>query len=363
MTLKNRQKRFLIQITPFAIVWLAFAVVYSLLEYGLLGSLDHYPSTGNRYDFDENFLFTSISCLFVGLMQGWVEVKWLRRKFSHRPLWFKIIFKTLFYLAFIVLFLALLSLVNSLINYREGVWSLALGDLKRFFWNFAFWGLIIYIAMALFIALFFSEISQYVGDGVLYNFLMGKYHRPKKETRIFMFLDMKGSTTIAEEIGHKNYFKLLEVYYSDMTDAILDTSGDIYQYVGDEIIVSWPKQKGVEENNCILCFKKIASKIEKNKEKYLQQFGRVPEFKAGYHIGEVTTGEIGILKKDIIYTGDVLNTAARIQAQCNTYDAKALISGELLEELQKEDPIAFTRIGKLLLRGKKEAIQLYKVVF
>ncbi len=363
MPIKNRRRRFLLQIMPFAIFWLAFSVVYSLLEYGLLGSLDHYPSTGNQYNFGDNFLFTSLSSMIVGFLHGWVEVKWLRHKFKHRPLWFKIVFKTLFYLAFIILFLTVFSVINSLVNYREGVVSLALVDLKRFFWNFAFWGLIIYIAMVLFIALFFSEISQYVGDGVLYNFILGKYHRPRKEIRIFMFLDMKSSTTIAEEIGHENYFNLLDTYYSDMTDAILDTSGDIYQYVGDEIVVSWPEEKGVQNNNCLYCFEKIAIRIEQNKMRYLNRFGLVPEFKAGYHIGEVTTGEIGILKKDIIYTGDILNTAARIQAECNSHKAKVLISGELVDELKNDQGIKYNRIGKLLLRGKKKAIQLYEVIF
>lgn len=98
-------------------------------------------------------------------------------------------------------------------------------------------------------------------------------------------------------------------------------------------------------------------------EEYLKKFGLAPKFKAGYHIGEVTIGEIGIIKKDVIYTGDVLNTTARIQEECNTYDAKALISGRLLTELQKENPISFAKIGELLLRGKKEPIQLFRVVF
>lgn len=91
----------------------------------------------------------------------------------------------------------------------------------------------------------------------------------------------------------------------------------------------------------------------------MARFGLVPEFKAGFHIGEVTTGEIGIIKKDIIYTGDVLNTTARIQGRCNAYNAKALISGDLLEELQKEDPISYIQIGELTLRGKTKPISLY----
>jgi len=229
--------------------------------------------------------------------------------------------------------------------------------------SFAFWSIIIYGGLILDLSLFYLEISEYIGSGVLYNYSFGTYHKPKRETRIFMFLDMKGSTAIAERLGHEKYFNLLREYYADMTNAILETAGQIYQYVGDEIVVSWTKKEGIYQNNCIRCFEKNVRIFEANRAKYLDRFGLVPEFKAGYHIGEVTVGEIGIIKKDIIYTGDVLNTAARIQAECNTYGAKALISGTLLNELQKEDPIAFDPIGKLILRGKTAPIKLFSVIF
>jgi len=176
-----------------------------------------------------------------------------------------------------------------------------------------------------------------------------------------MFLDMKASTTIAEEIGHKKYFELIKEYYSDMTDPIIETFGEIYQYIGDEIVVSWPSKKGLYKNNCMACFDKISTVFKERKAHYLESYGVVPEFKAGFHIGEVTSGEIGIAKRDIIYSGDVLNTTARIQGKCNEYDAKVLISGELLKQLPKTSNFAPTKIGKLLLRGKKEMVQLYRI--
>jgi adenylate cyclase len=140
---------------------------------------------------------------------------------------------------------------------------------------------------------------------------------------------MKPSTTIAENIGHERYFDLLKTYYADMSNAILETSGEVYQYVGDEIVVTWKEKNGIHKNNCIQCFIKISKKNSKNKDYYIQHFGVFPEFKAGFHIGEVTAGEIGIIKKDIIYTDNIINTTARIQAECNNYDSKTLISESL----------------------------------
>jgi len=364
MVLHPRYKHYFRHTLAFGIIWLSFGLVYVFIELGLLGILEEYPSTGNKYDFKNSLLYTSIFSFLIGLGQGGIEVLWLKRalaKFSFRK---KIILKSSFYVTFVILFLITLTLITNAQRYNAGFFSPEVVDsLWKFMQKFAFWSIVIYAAVIIDIALFYSEMRDYLGNGVIFNYSYGKYHRPKQEIRIFMFLDMKSSTSIAETIGHERYFDLLKAYYADMTDAILETSGQIYQYVGDEIVVCWTKKEGIYNNNCINCFSKISKTIDRKKEDYLVKFGLVPEFKAGYHIGEVTTGEIGILKKEIIYTGDVLNTTARIQAECNTYNAKALISEDLLDELQKEDPVSFIPIGQLMLRGKTETIQLSSVVF
>lgn len=363
MPLRAKIKRYAKQIIPFGVIWLIFALIYSFVEGGILGELTYYPSTGNEYNFQSNLIFTSVFCVIVGLVQGAIEVLWMRRMFDNRALWVKLALKSLFYSIFVVLFLSVLSTLNSAFNYHGGDFIEGIKSLNRFISSFAFWSIVIYISVTLSFALYFSEIGQYLGDGMLHNFLFGKYHTAKQETRIFMFLDMKSSTTIAEKIGHKSYFKLLKAYYGDMTDPILETSGEIYQYVGDEIVVSWPEDVGKYKNNCIECFAKIIAVFNHKKTTYLKQFELVPEFKAGFHLGEVTTGEIGIIKKDIIYTGDVLNTTARIQAECNKYKVKALISEDLVKALKGSSSYSFKHIEELLLRGKKETIQLYSITF
>ena len=64
---------------------------------------------------------------------------------------------------------------------------------------------------------------------------------------------------------------------------------------------SWTEEKGLFEDNCIRCYQKINESIQKESNKYQSRFGFVPGFKAGLHLGEVTTGEIGTLKKEIVY--------------------------------------------------------------
>ena len=357
-------QRQILRILPFGIIWLVFATIYSFLEYGMIGSLERYPITGNIYDFKTAIRYTTLGSLATGLLQGWVEVFWLRRRFANKALWVKIVAKCFFYLVFIILFLSGISLVANASLLETSVFDESvLTIFKNFIKTFAFWSVVLYIAITLSIALVFSEITEYFGQDTFYSFLLGKYHKPNEEMRIFMFLDMKSSTTIAEQLGHATYFKFIKKYYADMTQPILDTSGEIYQYVGDEIVLSWLEKKGLYKNNCIECFHKISETIKKESKYYLDTFGIVPKFKAGFHIGEVTSGEIGIVKKDIIFTGDALNTAARIQAQCNNYDASALISEDLFLKLPTKSQFLYTEIGELILRGKAETIKLYRIDF
>ncbi len=346
----------------FAIIWFFFGFVYSMLEQGILGRLDYYPSTNNKYDFKSSLLYASIGSFLIGWIHGWIEVSWLSKKFHDNSLWVKVVLKTLFYLVFIILFLVIFSLLVNAYRFQAPLFS---DEVKQslivFMSKFSFWSVVIFIAYGLMVAMLFAELAGYLGGNVFMNFLFGKYHKPKKETRIFMFLDMKSSTTIAEEIGHAKYFELLKDYYADMTNAILETSGEIYQYVGDEIVVTWPEKIGLYKNNCIECFFRISRAFEKRNMYYTEKYGHIPKFKAGYHVGLATTGEIGTIKKEIIYTGDVLNTTARIQSECNTYNSQILISKKLRDKLRETDSFTPQKIASIQLRGKKELIQLYTI--
>jgi adenylate cyclase len=207
------------------------------------------------------------------------------------------------------------------------------------------------------ISLFISDVIDNIGMEAMKNFFIGKYHKPIEEERIFMFLDMNSSTAIAEKLGHLKYFELLNQYYSDISEAIIQSSGEIYQYAGDEVVVSWQKDR--TNNNWILCFTNICDIFKKESNNYISAFGLVPGFKAGFHFGKVTTGEIGVIKKEIIFTGDVLNTTARIQGKCKSFNVDNLISEDLVNITSKNSHLKFKEIGECELRGRDAKIRLY----
>jgi adenylate cyclase len=220
-----------------------------------------------------------------------------------------------------------------------------------------FTGFILFGAITLF-TLFLLQVNDKFGPGILLKFLAGNYHRPKKEERIFMFLDMRSSTAIAEKIGNEKYFNLLNDLFFDITDTILNNEGEIYQYVGDEIVISWSIKKGTRKANCLNCFTQIQEKLAELRPVYEEKYGVSPEFKAGLHYGIVMAGEVGAIKKDIIYSGDVLNTTARIQGQCNQYNVDILISKETFELISDTEDYKLIPLGSIELRGKKRKIDL-----
>lgn len=337
-----------------------FSIVYSLLEKGILGNHAYYPSTGNPYHF--NVIVPATISIIIGFMIGLLEVFYLRRIFLKVSFTKTIIFKTILYLGIIILSILIISTLSTAFEFGVSPMdSVVLDNISKFFSSFAIWSILFYFAMGLIFCLFYSEISDNIGQYVILNFFTGKYHKPIEEQRIFMFLDMKSSTSIAEKLGHIKYFGLLNDYYRDLSDSIIKYSGEIYQYVGDEIVITWKLRDHHSNINCIHCFFAMQESILNTSEKYMSKYGIVPTFKAAIHSGKVITGEIGEIKRDFVFTGDVLNTTARIQGLCNEFNAKLLISKPLVDSLAPNNEYRIIEIGQTKLRGKDEKISLYSV--
>jgi adenylate cyclase len=202
------------------------------------------------------------------------------------------------------------------------------------------------------------QISSKFGQGAFGNIIRGKYNTPKEENRIFMFLDLNSSTTIAEQLGDEKYHELLKDFFADITNPVLTNKGEIYQYVGDEVIVAWKYDDGVESNRCVQCFYDIKLHIEKKREKYMKRYGLVPSFKAGIHCGKVVAGEVGIIKRDITYSGDVLNTTSRILSMCKEFNTEIIASSDVISSLSLTNNYTALPLGAIKLRGKEKEVLL-----
>lgn len=182
-----------------------------------------------------------------------------------------------------------------------------------------------------------------------------------EEIRIFMFLDLNSATTIAEELGHVRYHNLLNDFFSDISLPVERFEGEVYQYVGDEISISWPMDAGLKNANCIKLYFAIADLIDEVGAKYEREYGLLPTFKASAHFGPVMVGKVGVIRESVVYSGDVLNTTSRIQGLCHKMKCPLLISKELGMILPRDGSYDISELGKLALRGKSQGKEICAV--
>ncbi|CAH1002455.1 hypothetical protein LEM8419_03334 [Neolewinella maritima] len=202
----------------------------------------------------------------------------------------------------------------------------------------------------------FTLMNQKLGPGILPNMLRGKYHHPRTEERIFLFIDLRSSTTIAEQLGHVRFSRLIQDCFADVTDAVTRYRAEIYQYVGDEVILCWTSAAGLRDNNCVEAYFHFMRTLDNHAAHYEREYGLQPVFKAGAHLGETTVAEVGIIKRELAYHGDVLNTAARIQSKCNELGELLLISPALHEALPLGDDYTAQTFAPVKLVGKADAM-------
>lgn len=207
----------------------------------------------------------------------------------------------------------------------------------------------------------YFQVEKLIGKNMLTNYLRGKYRKPKKEIRVFLFLDLKASTTISEKLGNETYYSFLNDAIYEMSASIMETKAEIYQYVGDEIVFTWTLDKGITNNNCLKLFEKITTKLESKSSYFQKTYGYQPRFKGAIHAGLVLAAEIGHIKKDIVYSGDVLNATARMESLCHKYAADILVSKSLFNLLDKKHEIIYEDLGAISLKGKDEKLELIKI--
>lgn len=293
------------------------------------------------------------------------EVFYFNKLLRKQPLGKTLIIKTSFYLLNIFVFTSIAIIVIASIGYDRPIFhSDSINSYLAYLTSRSFVLIMIYWSIAVITGLFILQINDKLGQGVLIDYLRGKYHHPKEEVRIFMFLDLKSSTAYAEEHGHLKYSQLIQDCFYDLTDVIIKRNASVYQYVGDEVVLTWNLEQGIKDNNCLNTFFDFDKVIKNKGEHYKNKFGIIPEFKAGLHYGEAIITELGGAKKEIAYHGDTVNTTSRIQAACNDLKKCLLVSADMLSVLhdkELDEKYIIESKGIAQLKGKKHVVGLFSV--
>jgi adenylate cyclase len=314
-----------------------------------------YSSSGP--DSTRAILLRELNVFLVSLFIGYILISVLRNFLRNASLWYNLLIKTL-------LLVGVAVIMNFFIHFTYDTLidgATAAGAFNDFLEkNFTAQG--IFKRMPEWILLFILtllaiEVNEKYSPGVFLDIMLGKYVQPKEENRIIMFIDLKNSTPIAEKLGHKEYFKFIRDVIFCISAGVIEHEGRIYQYVGDEIVVWWPSSKS-NARKAVKALIEARKVINKNSEVFKRLYDVLPEYKVGVHVGEVTVGQIGVGKKELIMSGDTINTAARIRTASSEMNQKFVVSKDMVDLLQMKDWQSES-LGLVDLKGKNEGLELF----
>lgn len=296
-----------------------------------------------------------VSCIFgpvFGSISGYVQIlteeRYYKRVSIFRLVGFRLIYASLF--VFVLVLLSYL-MVTRFFGETKGFLAFAFepGSGPIYF----------YIVTVDVLMLIVRQVNLMLGENNLSKLLRGKFYSPREEERIFMFLDLQSSTKHAENLGHIKYSKMIQDCFNDL-GVVVENEAEIYQYVGDEVILTWQLKAGLRNQNCLNAYFNFKNQLHQKQEYYQKNYNCLPFFKAGIHAGLVTVTEVGKYKKEIAYHGDTINTAARIQGKCNEFGQELLISQRLKEQLTTSG-FSFKEIGRMPLKGIEKEVTLYAI--
>lgn len=348
----NAKKIRLNMVLSIAIIWTMVDMVNFFTSIG--GKVNH----SIVYNLIDDSLFLREVLVFgLSFLVAWLLVFVLKKVFRNYSMWFALLTKSIILIT-AAIFISFLVHVTYTISSGKADLPNALGN----FWYDAihtYWLIqkVTYWLALLIITQIIIEVHDKYSPGVFFDLLLGKYLRPKVEERIVMFIDLKDSTPIAEKLGNIPYFKFIREFIYQISNALIEHDGIIYQYVGDEIVVSWYfNEKNTKK--CMASLIEARRNLQRRGEHFRRRYGVSPEFRVGIHAGEVTVGEIGVIKKDLAMSGDTMNTTARIRTACSELNQKFIVSKAFIDHIDLKEWQSES-LGLVELKGKNASIELF----
>jgi class 3 adenylate cyclase len=204
------------------------------------------------------------------------------------------------------------------------------------------------------------RIVGYLGGKNLFHMMIGKYHRPVLERRIFLFLDIKDSTALVERLGPIATRALIGKFFFDISGPITDHGGEIHRFTGDGVVAVWDWEQGIARNRVVRAIDAIGDAVANEADEYRSKFAHLPAYRIGVHGGPIVTSEEGDTKRAIGFYGDTIHIAARLEQMAKQLEVDCVVSGSVAErQVGLGDRLRV--IGNEPVRGIAEPIVLYEL--
>ena len=271
------------------------------------------------------------------------------------PFWASFLIRVLIHLGIIIVVILVVQTVYSnLVGTPIYVIGAELGDtITDIGFSFVIIALII----------FWLQMRVFIGGRTLKNLIIGKYYRPQSEERIFMIVDVAGSTSAAQNIGDDKFHSFLNRLFILFDAAIHKNGGEVHSYVGDAIFIVWPFSQDKEANARV--FKTLSELYQiciAKHDAIIKEFGIEPKIRVAIHGGPIVIGEMGHRKRQITYLGNTLNLTARLEGLAKELNAPYIVSDEVLNRSNLPEALNVKPMGQKAVKGSAKKLAVSQIV-
>ena len=211
-----------------------------------------------------------------------------------------------------------------------------------------------------------TAMSKYISKDVMQNVVQNidsiKLGGKRAEVTV-LFADIRGFTSISEQLSPVEVTKILNEYFSELVPIIEQHKGILNKFMGDAILAIFGEPIKNENHpiDAVKCANTMLKKVKLLQEKWLNEGKPKIEIGIGIATGEAFVGNIGSEER-LEYTviGDTVNTASRIENYNKVYRTNFLISEETYLKVQKY--VDVIKIREVSIRGKAKKINIYEVL-
>ncbi len=210
-----------------------------------------------------------------------------------------------------------------------------------------------------------STMARYMDPGLADQLLTGNDEilGGKMVMATVLFSDIRGFTTVTEELGAQGTVSLLNEYFTIMVECIQHEGGMLDKFIGDAIMSAFGIPMAHDDDEDRGVRSSIAMMQELNHwNEGRERDGKKPvKMGIGLNTGHVVSGNIGSPKRmDFTMIGDGVNLAARLESACKQYAAGILISANTFRKLRGTYRIR--NVDDVVVKGKTEPVGIYEVL-
>ena len=179
-----------------------------------------------------------------------------------------------------------------------------------------------------------------------------------------LFSDIRGYTTLTENLGATEVVSLLNQYFETMVEAVFNCEGTLDKFIGDALMAVFGAPLPLTENHAWMAVKSALDMRRRLAEfNHLRLFENQPQIRFGIGIssGEVVSGNIGSQKRmDYTVIGDGVNLSSRLESVTKEYGCDIILSEHTYNLCR--DRIWVRELDKIRVKGKNQAVNIYELI-